>query len=620
MALEELKVVVSLVDEISSKLKVIRENLRSTSEAAQTLGNAVSHASAAASASVGSLSSQFTAANAATRAFHENLKEVGDKIETLGNKLMLLGGAITGFVSASVAWGSRLASQLIELSKATGIAEDRLFVLREALQENEVNFDAIVSILPRFSKQLLMLKGMGIESFARMLGYELQKIGKTTIIPSDAYEAYAYFQRITDEVERLSRAGADQVTIFFYVVRALQGIQNETIRSALAFMLFRGAAVEVEKLLRTPPEELARSLETFRKIAPPAELVRAYDELADAAGTAFTAVRVALMEAFAPLLPALKAFFNAVISLAEAFTKLPAPIRGAVGVFITLAGVLLLVGGAVLSIVGKIISLYAMLSLAGVSVSGVIATIGGALSAIVGFFSGILSTITSFVGAILAAIGAIVGLPAWLVGLIIAAIVAVIAVIIVYWDKIKAFFASLADWLSDILAKVIVAVTGIWDKIREWFAGAVAWVKEKAAEFFNAGRQIVIKIYEGIKSAIMLPINAIKTLVEKIRRYLPFSPAKEGALADLDKVGYGFVNTIVSSLRSARSIVMSEVNNIAKAMLTPALSLAVAPITVPRKHISLSVSVTSDKYVDERIVTYFEKEMPKVVSRLVWGR
>jgi len=261
-----------------------------------------------------------------------------------------------------------------------------------------------------------------------------------------------------------------------------------------------------------------------------------------------------------------------------------------------------------------------MLSLAGVSVSGVIATIGGALSAIVGFFSGILSTITSFVGAILAAIGAIVGLPAWLVGLIIAAIVAVIAVIIVYWDKIKAFFASLADWLSDILAKVIVAVTGIWDKIREWFAGAVAWVKEKAAEFFNAGRQIVIKIYEGIKSAIMLPINAIKTLVEKIRRYLPFSPAKEGALADLDKVGYGFVNTIVSSLRSARSIVMSEVNNIAKAMLTPALSLAVAPITVPRKHISLSVSVTSDKYVDERIVTYFEKEMPKVVSRLVWGR
>lgn len=674
MASEELKIVISLVDEVSSELKSIRENLKSTADAAKSLGDAVSASATSVAASVGDLSSHFSAATNATEVFGERLRELGEKLETIGKKMMVVGGAITGFVSASMAWGSRLSSQLLELSKATGISADRLFVLREALKENEVNFDAVASILPRFSRQLLMLKGMGIEEFARMLGYEVEKVKETSFVPSDAhltfeyfrklsYEIqqlsragadqvtifshlvnslnqlkfrkvdrtitivppevktiYQYFRKLVDEVERLSRAGADQITIFLRVVKSLQQIRDETVRSALAFMLFRGAALEAEKLLRTPPEELSRSLETFRRIAPSAELVKAYDELGDAASTALMAVRVALMEAFAPLIPVLKSFFNAVISLSEAFSKLPAPVRGTIGVLIGLSGVLLVVGGLILTVVGKILSLLAMMSLAGVSISGIIATIGGAISAVVGFFSGLLSTIVSVVGAILGAIGAIVGLPAWLVGLIIAAIVAVITVIIVYWDKIKSFFSSLVDWLSDILAKVMLAVAGIWDKVKEWFVGAVRWIKEKASEFFDAGRQIVIRIYEGIKSVIMLPINAIKSLVEKIRRYLPFSPAKEGALTDLDKVGYGFANTIVSSLRSARGLVMSEVNNLTRAMLTPAISLAVAPITIPRKHISLSVSVTSDKYVDERITNYFEREVPRVLSRLVFGR
>ncbi|MEZ8221025.1 Phage-related protein [Candidatus Fervidibacteria bacterium JGI MDM2 JNZ-1-D12] len=656
MALEELKIIISLVDEVSSALKSIQENLKSTADAAKSLGDAVSASATSVSASVGDLSSHFSAATNATEVFGERLRELGEKLETIGKKMMVVGGAITGFVSASMAWGSRLASQLLELSKATGISADRLFVLREALKENEVNFDAIVSTLPRFSRQLLMLKGMGIEEFARMLGYELQKVGKTTIIPPDAYRAYKYFQKLTDEVEQLSRAGADQITIFLRVVKSLQQIRDETVRSALAFMLFRGAALEAEKLLRTPPEELSRSLETFRRIAPSAELVKAYDELGDAASTALMAVRVALMEAFAPLIPVLKSFFNAVISLSEAFSKLPAPVRGTIGVLIGLSGVLLVVGGLILTVVGKILSLYAMLSMAGVSLGGLVATIGGAISAVVGFFSGLLSTIVSVVGAILGAIGAIVGLPAWLVGLIIAAIVAVIAVIIVYWDKIKSFFSSLADWLSDILAKVMVAVAGIWDKVKEWFAGAVRWIKEKASEFFDAGRRIVIRIYEGIKSVIMLPINAIKSLVEKIRRYLPFSPAKEGALTDLDKVGYGFANTIVYTLRKAREPIVEEVRNIAKnmykaallfytipmiiphgykkarelalteiekltmIMLAPAYSFRVIPSVFIRRHITLSITVTSDKYVDEKIKYYLEKELPRVLHRLIWGR
>src|SRR5690625_1647542 len=57
-------------------------------------------------------------------------------------------------------------------------------------------------------------------------------------------------------------------------------------------------------------------------------------------------------------------------------------------------------------------------------------------------------------------------------------------------------------------------------------------IRAKATEFFNAGRNIVTSIADGIKSAISTVTGAISDVTSKIRNFLPFSPANEGPLKD----------------------------------------------------------------------------------------
>lgn len=71
----------------------------------------------------------------------------------------------------------------------------------------------------------------------------------------------------------------------------------------------------------------------------------------------------------------------------------------------------------------------------------------------------------------------------------------------------------------------------------------------------------------GIWSAISLPAKAINAVVSKFRKYLPFSPAKEGPLSDLDKLNFG--GTITTGIYSGQD----EINRAMEAVLNiPALS------------------------------------------------
>lgn len=131
--------------------------------------------------------------------------------------------------------------------------------------------------------------------------------------------------------------------------------------------------------------------------------------------------------------------------------------------------------------------------------------------------------------------------------LIIAAIAAAAYLVVKYWANIKQFFINL------------------WTKIKEVFWKVVAWMKEWGplflgpigiiykfftdAKFREAGKKLVVSIWEGIKSMAYKPIEAIKNMVSKIREYLPFSPAKVGALRDIHKIK--LVETIAQSIKPA---------------------------------------------------------------------
>ncbi len=66
---------------------------------------------------------------------------------------------------------------------------------------------------------------------------------------------------------------------------------------------------------------------------------------------------------------------------------------------------------------------------------------------------------------------------------------------------------------------------------------------------FQAGANIFKTLTEGMKSMLGKPVEVMKSLVQKLRNFLPFSPAKEGPLRDINRVR--IVETIAESMRPA---------------------------------------------------------------------
>ena len=165
-----------------------------------------------------------------------------------------------------------------------------------------------------------------------------------------------------------------------------------------------------------------------------------------------------------------------------------------------------------------------------------------------------------------AAIGAI-SAP---VAIAIAAVVALIAIgVALYknWDTVMEWAGKLKDYLintwENIKTGVSGRVTAVKDSISEGISNALDFVKGMASDFMEAGKGLVESITDGIKSMAMKPVDAVKDMAGRIRNMLPFSPAKEGPLKDLDKLDFG--GPIVSSIRHD----IGDVRGAMGDMLTP---------------------------------------------------
>jgi TP901 family phage tail tape measure protein len=160
--------------------------------------------------------------------------------------------------------------------------------------------------------------------------------------------------------------------------------------------------------------------------------------------------------------------------------------------------------------------------------------------------------------------------------LIILAIMAIalgVFLVIKYWDQIKAFFTKLFQAVVNIFkhpwesiknmflnytpqgliikhwSKITGWFSNMWDRVKAIFISHVRFVTGLGAMFFNAGRNIVLSIGNGIKAFASKPIEAIKGIVQKIRNHLPFSPAKEGPLRDIHKIK--LVETIAATIKAS---------------------------------------------------------------------
>jgi len=179
------------------------------------------------------------------------------------------------------------------------------------------------------------------------------------------------------------------------------------------------------------------------------------------------------------------------------------------------------------------------------------------------------------------------------IGMITIAIAALVGgAILLYknWDKVTAFFKKLWGWIKIAWGAIKGGFSIAWNWIKAWFMRPIVIVasvfgriigaiKAKINEFKEAGKNCIKAIWEGIKSFVSKPIDAVKNMVGKIRKFLPFSPAKEGPLRDIHRIR--LVETIADGIKEAP--LLSKVSGImgkARGALGAALA---APLAVPAK-------------------------------------
>mgnify|MGYP001303900017 CR=1 FL=1 len=103
------------------------------------------------------------------------------------------------------------------------------------------------------------------------------------------------------------------------------------------------------------------------------------------------------------------------------------------------------------------------------------------------------------------------------------------------WDEAYGIFKSALD-------KLFGVVKNVFDNILSFITGL-------GRKFYDAGKGLIEQIKKGIESAVDTVVESVRRLAQKIRDFLPFSPAKTGPLSDLDKLDFG--GPIASSIQRA---------------------------------------------------------------------
>jgi len=134
------------------------------------------------------------------------------------------------------------------------------------------------------------------------------------------------------------------------------------------------------------------------------------------------------------------------------------------------------------------------------------------------------------------------------------------------FNIVKSILGNIKSRFSDVFGGLKTTVTNAFGSVRNAVETGinkaldiVINIKDK---FFDAGKNIVSSIADGIKGAIGDVTGAISGVASKVRNFLPFSPAKEGPLKDLDKLNFG--GTISMGIDDGAS----EVQKAMESMLT----------------------------------------------------
>ena len=131
---------------------------------------------------------------------------------------------------------------------------------------------------------------------------------------------------------------------------------------------------------------------------------------------------------------------------------------------------------------------------------------------------------------------------------------------------------------KNIVVKIIEGIKSWFSKIKkagkEMLDNALDGIKEKFSTFKDAGKNIVNSIRDGINAAKDRVKSAISNVTQGIRNFLPFSPAKEGALRDIMDVK--IAESIAESIRKGSNTAIRAMSTLSKGIMDESPTVDIA--------------------------------------------
>ena len=143
------------------------------------------------------------------------------------------------------------------------------------------------------------------------------------------------------------------------------------------------------------------------------------------------------------------------------------------------------------------------------------------------------------------------------------------------WNSISGYISGVMNTIKNTVSSIwnsvksaVGSIIGqIYNVIHSGFERAVSYVKGLASQAFSWGRDLIMGIVNGIKSAVGAVTDAVNGVANKIRSVLHFSVPDEGPLTDYESWMPDFMAGLARGIEESKSLVAKAMNGVAANMV-----------------------------------------------------
>ena len=272
-----------------------------------------------------------------------------------------------------------------------------------------------------------------------------------------------------------------------------------------------------------------------------------------------------LGEALAPTIQQVADFIQGLVDKFNSLSPAQQETIAKIGLLVAALGPVITIVGGITSVIGTVVGAIGTVITAVSAVAGVLSAGGGAAAAL---------------GAAIAALGG----PVTVVTGIIVGLIAVGALVIANWDKIKATAAkvwnAIKATVSSVMASIKATLTNVWNAIRTTITSVVNNIKAKITAVWNGIKTTISTVVNGIKSAISTGFNAAKSTITNVMNGIKskVTTVWNAVKTTVSNVVNGVKSTISNGFNAAKSTVSNIFNGI-KSTISNIMNMAKSTVS-----------------------------------------